>query len=879
MKKPRVKRLQAESEEKTAASSATIIAQEQLDQSTDQQGEGDEDVIRTPDGGAIIRKRKPSNSNYKNKHFDNLALNPDPDFQRKLQHFANEIWDDIQIDKDSAQKGDDRYAKALGDTGITGKAMGGASFDGASTVTHPILGEAAFDYSARVIREMLPPSGPARPHVDGILTKESFERAKRVARHMNYQTRRVMRNFAAELSQTWTQQPLAGAGYIKLWRGANGKPKIAFVPQDNVHRPASDDDFYSCERITHEMSMSKRRLLKAMRDGLYKDWDLTSAPEIERTKVEKQADAATGTETPTENVDDTRPIYETACWWDEADGDSCPYILTMDKDSKTVLALYRNWKEGDGEYEPIDFLHEFPFWEFRGGKPIGLAGMLSGLPKAATGALRALLDSSLRANFSGAVKIKGGQSGSTSMPAPNEITEIENATGTDDIRKLIFPTNIAGPSETLLKLLGVLVDSARGMVRASFDDLISKGTADIPVRTMMMLLDEGTIVYSSIFARQHRAMERLLAGLYRINQQMPKSVKFSDRDGEETVSSGDYTGDCIVMPVSDPRINSETQRWTRANFVAERADKLSMNPATAGVYKAYQVEKNVLEAGGIEGIDMLLNKPVEASEMSAPNENVALSLGRAVAAYPEQNHLAHIESHVDFGESPLYGQSPVFMPTVIPGGIQHVKEHIALEYASRTMKIVDEAIEENAPEYFDKARDRETLQGKMDIVEMMRMKEPELGRLIDQAMAIASRPVLESLQTDLAKVMPVLAKWMEQAQQFKPPQPMDPTQVAIQTTKLATDAQLAVADKRTETEKEKIAAQAKRDADKLAADAAKTAEQIAADASKTAEQIAQDDRALSGKLEMNAEDNQTAITITEMRDGKGNLTTGTGIGL
>lgn len=866
VKKPRVKRLQAASEEKTAADDTSIIAQEQLDQATDQ--DDSVDVIRTPDGGAILRKRKPANSNFKGKHFDNLAENTDPDFQRKLQHFANDIWDDIQVDVDTAKKGADRYARALGDTGVTGKAPGGASFDGASTVTHSILGEVCFDYSARVIREMLPPSGPARPHVDGILTKESFERAKRVARHMNYQTRRVMRNFAAEMSQTWTQQPLAGAGYIKLWRGQNGKPKIAFVPQDNVHRPASDDDFYSCERITHEMSMSKRRLLKAMKDGLYKEWDPTSAPEIERTKVERQADKATGTEAPTENVDDVRPIYETACWWDGVGDDSCPYILTMDKESKTVLALYRNYKEDDDEVEPIDFLIEFPFWEFRGGKPIGLATMLSGIPKAATGALRALLDSSLRANFSGAVKLKGGQSGSTSMPAPNEITEVENATGTDDIRKLIFPTNIAGPSETLLKLLGILIDTARGMVRASFDDIISKGTADIPVRTMMMLLDEGTIVYSSIFARQHRAMERVLAGQYRINQQMPKSVKFSDRDGEETVSSADYTGDCIVMPVSDPRINSETQRWTRANFVAERADKLSMNPATSAVYKAYQVEKNVLEAGGIEGIDMLLNKPVEATEMSAPNENVALSLGRAVAAYPEQNHLAHIESHIDFGESPLYGQSPVFMPQVIPAGIQHVKEHIALEYAARTMKMIDGAIKEAAPEYFDRARDRETLQGKMDIVEMMRMKEPELGRKIDMAMAVASRPVLESLQADLEKVMPVLAKWMQQAQQFKPPQPMDPTRAAMETTKLATDAQQAIADKRTQVDQAKIVADDKRAADKLAADAGKTAEQIA-----------QDDRDLAGKRDMNREDNTTAITITEMRDGKGNLTTGTGIGV
>lgn len=860
------------------------LSLEARDEADDAANANEQGVTRTPDGGAIIDldADKPKKEKAKTDgHFDNLA--EDEQFKDKLAGFASDTWEDIQLDIESANKADENYAKALGDTGVTGKAAGGASFPGASTVTHPLLGEVCSDYAARVTREIISPKGPAKPHVEGAPTKEKWDRAKRVSRYMNWQTRKQMRNFATEIEQGFTQQPYAGAFYIKLWKEGKKKkkPRIAFIPKDKVHRPASSDDFYDSERITHEFNLSERQLDERMRSGLYVDREMGAPPtDPEKTRVEVAADKATGTSDPGENVDNTRAIYETSCFWD-GEGELRPYILTQDKETKTVLGMYRNWEpdaEDDEACERLDFLVEFGFMPFRGGKPIGLAQMLSGIPRAATGALRALLDSALANNFPGGSKLKSGQSGSTTMAAPGTYEEVENATQTDDIRKLILPNEYNPPSAVLFQLLGFVVDAGKGMVRTQFDDIIGKGNHDIPVGTMMMLVDEGTVVYSSIFGRQHRAMGRLLENLYRLNGQIVTNAKFSDKDGDDVVTEFDFEGDSLVVPTSDPRINSDTQRWTRANFLASRATPGQGAPPNP-LYNAYEVEKMLLEAAQIENIDQVLVKPRTPTELAAPNENVALVLARPIMAFPDQGHLSHLESHADFVQSSIFGASPAMAQAILPPMLQHMKEHIALEYAARTMHIVNEQIIKAASEQpallaqFEKADGDEE---KLGIVAMMKLKDPKLGQKIDKLFAAVSHDVLGKLQADLVKIESLMAKMAQQVQQMTPPPPMDPAHAALAAANIGAQTTTGVAKLKDATEQKKIATDAQTDQDNLALREHELAQDSQEHRIDVAEQAAESDQ----RRESNTEDNNTALTIAAERIASGSspgVSTGTGI--
>jgi hypothetical protein len=77
----------------------------------------------------------------------------------------------------------------------------------------------------------------------------------------------------------------------------------------------------------------------------------------------------------------------------EEEGDLCPYLISIDASTKQMLAMYRSWEKGDEAREPIEHLYEFPFIPWDGPYAIGFPQIIGGLSQAATGALRALLDS------------------------------------------------------------------------------------------------------------------------------------------------------------------------------------------------------------------------------------------------------------------------------------------------------------------------------------------------------------------------------------------------------------------------------------------------------------------------------------------------------
>jgi len=95
--------------------------------------------------------------------------------------------------------------------------------------------------------------------------------------------------------------------------------------------------------------------------------------------------------------------------------------------------------------------------------------MIGGLSGAATGALRALLDSAYIQNVPTLLKLKGGPNGQTLNVQPTEIVEMEGGALIDDVRKLAMPLPFAGPSPTLFQLLGFLVDAGKGVVQTSFE--------------------------------------------------------------------------------------------------------------------------------------------------------------------------------------------------------------------------------------------------------------------------------------------------------------------------------------------------------------------------------------------------------------------------
>lgn len=708
------------------------------------------------------------------KFVDNLAEDLTPD---RLRVIAQDYLDAIEIDIEAHRKADQQYEEALRRTGLGNDAPGGAPFNGASRAVHPMLMEAAVDYAARTTKELLPPEGPVKAQIIGQPTNDKSSRSERVARYMNWQLVHQMQSFYNELETGMPQEALAGAFYTKMVV-VNNQPSVEVVFADQVHRPWGDGDFYTQPRITHEMRVDKHTFRDNVESGLWMDaLDPRTSGDLMQDQSQAQIanDRIIGQTQPMENVDEVRTVYEISTRMAlDPDGDKeerevRPYLLTIDEQTQQVLAIYRNWKEGDPNHFRLDFLVEWPFIPWRGGYAIGFGRMIGSLSGAASGALRALLDAALLNSMQTGVKLKGGATtgGQNIRPQPGSTTEVQGSLATDpDIRKTYMPLEFPQPSPVLFELLGFLVDAGKNVVRTTFDEF-NKMNGEMPVGTANMMIEQGLTTYGSIYGRQHRSLMRFLKQLWYVNQHTVNNEQVQDDFGELIVTKEDFAGPMSVVPVSDPRIFTDAQRLAQAQMVASRAQAYTAAGVT--LYKARAAEKYLLQQGKVPDPDQFLVEAPEPTQMVASSENVAASNGLPIKAYPGQDHEAHIAQHAAFIQSPIFGGNPVLAQKALPQLINHVGEHLALWYDAAMKTAMNELLQKKFGDERITVEALESVDG--------------LEAQLDRLMAMLTPVVMQHAQEELSPVLGILQQAQKMMKDLQPPTPMDPSVVAMEDVK------------------------------------------------------------------------------------------------
>lgn len=745
-------------------------------------GDDDEPKIKDPnvqdtdDGGAIVT--------LDDEDEDEDAPDTDGDFyenlaetmpETELNRIATQYLELISKDLEARKKRDEQYEEGIRRTGLGKDAPGGASFEGASKVVHPMMTEACVDFASRAMKELMPASGPAKDFIPGEITAAKVKKARRKTAFMNWQlTVQSKGEFRSELEQLLTQTPLGGVQYMKLgWNEPGNRPTFTTVYVDDMLLPFAAGNFYSAQRRTWRRYLTQLDYEQSVRAGVYLDADLIPASmEPDRSLSQKANDKVEGKSETSYNEDGLRTVYEIYALTNiEHDAETggkdnttdaakigaapSPYIITIDKTTSKVLSIYRNWDEVDDSREELEWFAEFPFVPWRGAYAIGLPQMIGGLAAGATGALRALLDAAHISNSQTMLKLKGGSRGGQTLNIqPTQVEEIEGGLNVDDIRKLAMPLPFNPPSAVLYQLLGTLVDASKGVVRTTLEDAVD-GNANAPVGTTMARLEQGMVVFSAIHARLHNAMGRVLTILHRLNHMYLDDEKIEAELGEELASRKDFDKPTDVVPVSDPNIFSEAQRFAQVQAIAQRSLN---NP----LYNQRKVEERILETLKIPNAKDLLAPMQEPKEQNAVNENVAATLGRPVLAFPEQDHIAHLKTHLSYLLSPTFGMGPLMAPTFLPAIIGHLKEHIAWWYATSVFNLGTE-------------------EAGQDLGDMLKMnKTPEEKRAFDRMLAEASVNVVQDGAKVFGALPPVIAKAMEMVQKLQPPPAMDPTQVASQ---------------------------------------------------------------------------------------------------
>jgi len=648
------------------------------------------DVEELPDGSAIVKLEDLKGPDDNPDFYENLADSID---SYDLNSVALKYLDLIEKDKEAREDRDKQYEEGIRRTGLGHDAPGGAQFMGASKVVHPIMAESCVDFAARAIKELFPADGPVKTKIIGEVTEEKTARAERKRDYMNWQLTEQIEEYRDEQEQMLTQLPLGGSQYMKMWWDEQKRrPCAEFVPIDNIYLPFAAVNFYTAMRVTEVQDITQEQFELRVSSGLYIDLGIyRSSEEPKESKAQKANDKVEGRKDSGENIDGIRRVFHIQTWLElEEDnitkGERAPYILMIDENESAVVGVYRNWEDGDETYTKLDWIIEFKFIPWRGAYAIGLPHLIGGISAALTGTLRALLDSAHINNAPTMLKLKGAKiSGQSTVIEPTQVAEIEGAPGVDDVRKIAMPVPFNPPSPVLFELMGWLTAQGKGVVTTS-EEKIADVTSNAPVGTTQALIEQGAAVFSSIHSRLHDSQRRVFKVLGRLNRWYLEDQRKTEVVEDLKVTPDDFITNSDIIPVSDPHIFAESQRYAQIQTLASRAEK---NP---DLYNRLAVEKRILKQIKLPDINEVLPDPQDVKDMNPALENVSMTLGKPVGAFPAQDHLAHFISHIQFAQDPIFGGNPIIAPAFIPACLEHLKQHLTLWYLGQADRYTSEAL-------------------------------------------------------------------------------------------------------------------------------------------------------------------------------------------
>lgn len=707
-------------------------------------GDTPEDFTELPDGSVEIFTEEVVVAEQD--FYENLAERLPTN---KLNAWASELCELVEKDKESRKKRDKQYEEGLRRTGLGDDAPGGAEFDGASRVVHPVLAEACVDFSSRAIKELFPAQGPVKTYIAGETTPQKLDRAERKRRFMNWQLTTQIEEYRGELEQLLTQLPMGGSQYLKFYHcERERRVKVEFVPIDDVFLPYAATNFYTSPRVTHRQLLTRYEFNRRVNAGLYQDGIFvdTQSNAPEESASAEANDKIEGREETGYNEDGLRAVLEIHLHYEIPEdeltgGEYAPYIITVDEETEKILSIYRNWRENDPRFKKLDWFVEWKFIPWRGAYAVGLPHLIGGLSAALTGALRALLDSAHINNAPTMLKLKSGRIvGQNTQVNVTQVCDIEGPAGIDDIKKLAMAMPFNPPSPVLAQLMDSLYGLAKGVIATSHESLNNVGDRT-PVGTTMALIESGSTTYSAIHARLHESQKKALQILHRLDADYLEAEDYAEDFGEVIVTKEDFSGSLDVIPVSDPTIFSEAQRFAQVQSLIQMAADQSVPWNKLNVYR------RALKQMRIEAIDELLPAQKDPVTNEPLTENfLALHDGTPIKAAQQQDHMGHVQAHLAYISAPWVLQNPQVPPQAVQGVVAHINEHILMLYTG--------AVQATAAQVQQFA----AMQGQM--------VTPE------QAQFAALQQVVPALQQQLAPVLQQLAQVQQALQQRTPPTPL-----------------------------------------------------------------------------------------------------------
>lgn len=483
---------------------------------------------------------------------------------------------------------------------------------GASNVKYPLLSTAAMQFAARAYPALVPANGTivqVKPY--GFDPKgEKDIKAKAVSKDMSAQLLFEMDDWEDEMDKLLLVLPIAGCAFKKTYQDFQ-KNRVCsrFVhPLDLVvdYFAKSIED---AQRKTEITFMFPNEVKEKQLTKQFLDKELGNPT---KTKLTPESNTS-GTTLPSDHEFLPHVVIEQHGFYDlDEDGYKEPYIFYVDYATKTLLRMVARWDSKGVTYDgkkiisikPTEYYTKFPFIQSPDGSfyDVGFGLLLGSLNDAADTLVNQLVDAgtlnSLQAGFLG----KGLRLRSDSLKfKPGEWKEV-NATG-QDLKQQIVPLPANPPSDTLFKLLGMIVESGTKLASVAEIFVGKMPGQNTPATTTMETVNQGMKLFTAIYKRNYRALDKEFKKIYRLNSIYRKDEQIQRMLDSPMPIPKDllYNEDSYdICPAADPNIGSQQERIQKAARLVQLLP-LGLNPQ--------EVKTRILEAEEHHSIEKLLQTP------------------------------------------------------------------------------------------------------------------------------------------------------------------------------------------------------------------------------------------------------------------------------
>ena len=652
----------------------------------------DSDLTYSPDGGVEVNmgddgfytdEPEPSEPEAFD---DNLASKLSENEQMTL---GQRLWEYVEIDLESRRVWEERQLDGLEIIGLQDIPDDAVAFEGAARVTFPGISEAMVQFQARAMEELMPPEGPVKVGVIGRSTKQKEEQAERVETFMNYQLIEEDDEYYWEVDDSLLYLPYAGSCFRKIAPDPiTGKTRSRFIPAIDFIVPYWAKSLKTAPRYTHRYTMPVNDYLRAVDSGYFVDAEFTATPQTLTTDNRRVADTSDDRTETYHNDDNILELYEMTVDWEfdwETYGQGkfkYPYTITFERETQRVVRIARCWDETDPKCEKdVWFTHEkfLPGLGFYGW---GYLHLIGGLGRAASGAIRLLLDGSATASLQGGFKSRDARIAGDMTFTPGTWVDVDMTS--EELAKSFYSAPFKEPSPALFKTFELLVTNIQrfaGTTEARVGDAPATG----PVGTMVALIEQASKIFSGIHKRLHAAKRQEFKLMAKCNYRFMSEDAYVEIAGEGLeISREDFNPRTIdVIPVSDPNIFSSVQRIALAQAVVESVDKRPDLFARKIQLKAY---KNLFKALKVPAPDEYIPDN-ESPRLDPVAENEAIARAMPVEVFREQDDASHIAVHQAF-----LAELQSYPPDVAQPALLAMQAHIAAHMVQGYRKRVEQEV-------------------------------------------------------------------------------------------------------------------------------------------------------------------------------------------